>query len=178
MAFLRLACQLDQWLPYDLKAEVSFAQSRNVYLRLSIRQLVIRYAMFAAIATVANLGVQRLVLSATSGWYIAALMSGTLVGLVVKYRLDKRWIFFDDRHGLRNETRTFSLYTLTGVGTTALFWGSETLFWLLGQTHTMREVGAVLGLTAGYVLKYNLDHKFVFNKTDDTHSRSLDSQSE
>ena len=53
--------------------------------------------MFAAIATVANLGVQRLVLSATSGWYIAALMSGTLVGLVVKYRLDKRWIFFNNQ---------------------------------------------------------------------------------
>lgn len=137
---------------------------------------MVRYAVFAAIATLANLGVQRLVLLATGGWYIAALMAGTLVGLVVKYRLDKRWIFFDDQRGFRSETRTFSLYTLTGVGTTALFWGSETLFWLLGQKQTMREIGAILGLTVGYVIKYNLDYSFVFRKTDGKSTDSSDSQ--
>lgn len=134
-----------------------------------------RYAAFAVIATVANLGVQRLVLLATNGWYVAALMAGTLVGLVVKYRLDKKWIFFDHRTGFRSETMTFGLYTLTGVGTTALFWGSETLFWLFGQTQTMREIGAVLGLTVGYVIKYNLDYRFVFHKTDGASKDGSDS---
>ena len=66
---------------------------------------------------------------------------------------------------LREETRKFGLYTLTGVGTTAIFWGSETLFWLLGRTQGMRETGAVLGLTIGYVIKYNLDYRFVFGRT-------------
>lgn len=147
-------------------------------MRLSIRQLVMRYAAFAGIATFANLGVQRFILSATGGWYIAALMAGTLVGLVVKYLLDKRWIFFDDRRDLRSETRTFGLYTLTGVGTTALFWGSETLFWLLGQTQTMREIGAVLGLTAGYVIKYNLDYRFVFRQPEAASNNNSDGQHE
>lgn len=133
-------------------------------MRLTLRQLVIRYAAFAVFATFANLGVQRAVLAGTDGLYVPALLAGTLVGLVLKYILDKRWIFFDDRVGLRNETRTFSLYALTGVGTTALFWSSETLFWLIGQTQMMREFGAVLGLTAGYVIKYNLDYRFVFRK--------------
>lgn len=133
-----------------------------------------RYAVFAAIATLANLGVQRLVLLTTSGWYVAALMAGTLVGLIVKYRLDKRWIFFDVRRDFRSETRTFGLYTLTGVGTTALFWSFETIFWLLGQTQTMREIGAIIGLTVGYVLKYNLDYRFVFRKTDGASTDSSD----
>lgn len=140
-------------------------EAEKSHLRLSTRQLVFRYAAFAVIATFANLGAQRLVWAATEGWYVPALMTGTLVGLVVKYWLDKRWIFFDNRRGIRGETRTFGLYTLTGVGTTALFWGSETLFWVIGQSQIMRETGAVLGLTAGYVIKYNLDKRFVFQET-------------
>jgi putative flippase GtrA len=130
------------------------------------------------IATFANLGAQRFILSATGGWYFAALMAGTLVGLVVKYRLDKRWIFFDDRRDLRSETRIFGLYTLTGVGTTFLFWGCETLFWLVGQTEIMREMGAALGLTFGYVIKYKLDYRFVFPKTDAAFEDRSNGQSE
>lgn len=135
---------------------------RIARLPLSLGQLVIRYAAFAVIATLANLGTQRLVLAGTGGWYVLALGAGTGVGLVVKYALDKRWIFHDMRGALREETRKFSLYILTGVATTAIFWGSETAFWMIGQTQAMREVGAVLGLTVGYVIKYNLDYRFVF----------------
>jgi putative flippase GtrA len=124
-----------------------------------------RYALFAVIATIANLGMQRFVISATSGLYVPALMAGTLIGLLVKYILDKRWIFFDVSQKIGDETRKFGFYTLTGVATTAIFWGSETLFWLIGKTHTMREVGAVLGLTLGYAVKYNLDRRFVFEQT-------------
>lgn len=127
--------------------------------------LIIRYAAFAAVATLANLGAQRAVfalLSEGQARLAAALVCGTGAGLVVKYLLDKRWIFHDRLRPIGDETRTFSLYTLTGVGTTALFWGAESLFWLLWQTREMRELGAVLGLTAGYVIKYNLDKRFVF----------------
>lgn len=127
--------------------------------------LIIRYGAFAGIAVLANLGAQRAVFALLPGTplrLVAALVCGTGAGLVVKYLLDKRWIFHDRARPLRDETRMFTLYTLTGVGTTALFWGSESLFWLLWQTHAMRELGAVLGLTAGYVIKYNLDKRFVF----------------
>ena len=147
-------------------------------MHLTFRQLVIRYAAFAVIATFVNLVVQRLVLEGTEGWYVSALMAGTAVGLVLKFLLDKRWIFFDDGRKFRDETRKFGLYTLTGVGTTAIFWGSETLFWLIGESQRMREIGAVLGLTVGYVIKYKLDYRFVFKKVDTTDTERSDGQNQ
>lgn len=131
---------------------------------MSSAVLAVRYAFFAALATLVNLAVQRLVLLAgqTAFSYLIALGAGTLAGLVVKYLLDKRWIFGDREGGLRAHGRKFSLYTAMGIVTTALFWGTETLFWLLGHTQAMRELGALLGLTLGYFVKYRLDRRFVF----------------
>ena len=128
------------------------------------RTLVWRYALFAVIATIANLGTQRFVLSVGEGTAIftAAVGVGTLMGLVVKYILDKRWIFQDHCIGLKAHSQKFTLYTAMGLVTTAIFWGSETLFWILWQTDVMREIGAILGLSVGYVIKYNLDRRFVF----------------
>jgi putative flippase GtrA len=126
--------------------------------------LILRYAAFAVVATVANLAIQRAVLQfgETGVHFAAAVGAGTIVGLVIKYVLDKRWIFFDVETGVKNHSRKFSLYTAMGLVTTAIFWGTETAFWLIWQTDMMRELGAVLGLSVGYVVKYNLDRRFVF----------------
>ena len=123
-----------------------------------------RYAAFAVVATLANLATQRLVLGAGEGGSRLALAigAGTLAGLVVKYLLDKRWIFEDRETGLAAHGRKFTLYTAMGLATTALFWGAEAGFWLLWRTDLAREAGAVLGLTLGYVVKYRLDRRFVF----------------
>jgi len=131
---------------------------------VTLRMLILRYAGFAALATLANLAVQRLVLQAgdTGLHFAAAVGAGTLIGLVIKYLLDKRWIFADPAAGLRNHGRKFTLYTAMGLVTTAIFWGTETAFWLAWQTEAMRELGAVIGLGIGYVVKYNLDRRFVF----------------
>ncbi|WP_372674938.1 GtrA family protein [Aquicoccus sp.] len=131
---------------------------------MTFRTLVLRYAAFAVIATVANLAAQRLVLQLgdTGGHFALAVGAGTIVGLVTKYLLDKRWIFLDVETGVKSHGRKFSLYTAMGVVTTAIFWGTETAFWLIWQTDLMRELGAVLGLSVGYVVKYNLDRRFVF----------------
>ena len=80
----------------------------------------------------------------------------------MKYALDKRWIFFDQVRGVSAQSRQFLLYSTMGLVTTVIFWGSETLFWLIWRTDLMRELGAVLGLTVGYVTKYQLDKRFVF----------------
>ncbi|MDU8912342.1 GtrA family protein [Aestuariicoccus sp. MJ-SS9] len=124
--------------------------------------LILRYAGFAALATLANLGAQRLVLWLDDGWFVPALMFGTAVGLVLKYALDKTWIFHDAPRPWRDEGRVFTLYTATGIGTTLLFWGFETAFWMIWQTHPMRELGALIGLALGYLVKFNLDRRFVF----------------
>lgn len=126
-------------------------------------RLVAVYAAFAVLATLANLAAQRVVLGLTGPWgYWAALVTGTGVGLVVKYALDKRYIFVDRATGLAAHSKRFSLYTLMGVATTAIFWGLESLFWYLFATDTAREAGAVLGLAIGYVVKYRLDRAYVF----------------
>jgi putative flippase GtrA len=124
----------------------------------------VRYAGFAVVATLANLATQRLVLrfSADPMGFVLAVGAGTIAGLFVKYILDKRWIFFDQTTGLAAHGRKFSLYTLMGLVTTAIFWATETAFWWIWQTDAMRETGAVLGLTVGYVVKYRLDRRFVF----------------
>lgn len=131
---------------------------------MSALALTLRYVAFAVVATAGNLATQRLVLQLAdpSLAFHLALLAGTLVGLVIKYVLDKRWIFADAARGLAAHGRRFSLYTLMGVATTAIFWGSETLFWLTWGTHAAREIGAVLGLSVGYFAKYQLDRRYVF----------------
>ena len=128
--------------------------------------ITIKYILFATIATLANLGIQRIVLSFgnTFDLIFAAIFSGTLAGLLLKFWLDKRWVFTErsrsDREG--DSRLEFVLYTLTGVITTLLFWGTELVFWWVWQTDRMRELGAVIGLGVGYLLKYQLDKRFVF----------------
>ncbi|WP_238367986.1 GtrA family protein [Mesobacterium pallidum] len=131
-------------------------------------KLVLLYTLFAVIATLANLGTQRLVIgeALTGPRFIAGLVLGTGVGLVIKYILDKRWIFDDRETGAKAHTKKFAGYTLMGVATTAIFWGFEAAFWYATESHAMRELGAVIGLGIGYVTKYRLDRAFVFTRTE------------
>jgi putative flippase GtrA len=113
------------------------------------RALILRYAAFAVLAVAANLATQRLILGGAEvdgTRFAVALGAGTLVGLAVKYVLDKRWIFYDETRGARAQGRQFFLYSLMGVATTAIFWVTETAFWLVWGTDFAREAGAVLGL--------------------------------
>lgn len=131
-------------------------------------RLSLAYAAFAVMATVANLVGQAVVhavippsgVGSLSYW--VALGFGTGVGLVVKYLLDKRFIFADRSTGLAAHGRRFSLYTLMGVATTAIFWGVQTLSFAVFGTETMLYVGGFIGLAIGYVVKYRLDRRFVF----------------
>lgn len=127
-------------------------------------QIALRYAAFAVIATLANLGAQRVVLAVVDarGELAAAILAGTAVGLAVKYVLDKRWIFFDASTGIAAHGKRFTLYTAMGVITTLIFWGFETGFWFIWRTDLLREAGAVIGLAIGYFVKYELDRRFVF----------------
>lgn len=131
---------------------------------LASTPLAISYGIFALIATVANIGAQDLVTRLYSGpWHIAtSMIVGTGVGLVVKYLLDKRYIFRFKAHSVAHDTQTFALYTLMGLLTTAVFWGFEWGFHLAFETKEMRYLGAVIGLTIGYLAKYHLDKRFVF----------------
>ena len=54
------------------------------------------------------------------------------------------------------------LYSCMGVFTTVIFWGTETGFNAVFESSNAKYIGAVIGLTIGYIMKYFLDRKFVF----------------
>ncbi len=122
------------------------------------------YALLAAIATATNIGAQAGFLLVYSGVYAIALsiMLGTGIGLIVKYVLDKRYIFRFKAENTAHDSKVFMLYASTGLITTAVFWGFELSFHALFGTDQMRYLGGVIGLAIGYVTKYELDKRFVF----------------
>lgn len=128
-------------------------------------RLACRYALFAGLATALNLATQILYLAILPGGQLAIALSiaaGTATGLVGKFLLDRRWIFASEPSSASATLQTFSLYTFTGLATTLLFWAVEYAFHLCFGTDRMRYLGAVIGLAAGYALKYRLDARFVF----------------
>ena len=130
------------------------------------KKKVALYIIFAIIATISNLSTQRLILSINKSnlFFLISLVFGTLVGLLIKFFLDKNWIFFDNTRGLKSQGKKFVIYTAMGIFSTVIFWGTETIFWLIWQKDNMRELGAILGLLVGYIIKYRLDKNFVFEK--------------
>ena len=118
---------------------------------------------FALLQFFCNLAIQRLFLSHNIGAnFFNALIAGTFIGLLVKYFLDRRYIFKDFVNDSDNSFKQFFIYSVNGILTTLVFWFSETLFYLINNSHFFREVGAIIGLTIGYILKYRLDKKYVF----------------
>ncbi len=170
--------------------------------RLTGREIAVRYAGFALLAMLCNLGVQRLALAALGrgepvafgwapdmlDWFLhdvlavvragggwraelsgplalsIAIACGTGAGLVLKYLLDKRWIFKDRSSGAAAHGRRFALYTLMGGSTTVIFWGMQTSCFMIWGTQTMLMIGGGLGLAIGYLVKYQLDKRFVFDR--------------
>lgn len=126
--------------------------------------LVIRYSIFAAIATLANILSQSVAAGIYRGRYelYFSMLAGTLIGLIVKYVLDKKYIFYYTTGNLVADGQKFILYSLMGVLTTFVFWGTELSFDFIFASRSMRYTGAAIGLCVGYWLKYQLDKRFVF----------------
>lgn len=122
------------------------------------------YALFALISISVNLITQWPFFRFFSGpWVLyAALASGTFTGLVTKYMLDKRWIFYYQPASKQDNVFKFALYSLMGVVTTIIFWGMESAFFYLFDFSASQYAGGALGLTVGYTFKYFLDKRFVF----------------
>lgn len=132
----------------------------------SAARIAVTYVVLAAIAIVANIGAQDLFLRLYSGPHdiVLSVAMGTGVGLIVKYVLDKRFIFGFEADDAAHDARVFALYTVMGLATTAIFWAFEFGFAQIFGTHAMRYAGGVLGLSLGYYTKYQLDKRFVFRR--------------
>ncbi len=129
------------------------------------RMHLLRYAGFAVAAIFINLLNQNAVLSwLGQHWFgiYVAIFFGNAAGLVFKFIADKYWVFDDVDPSLVANSKKFALYAFFGVFTTLLFWGFELAFHYAFQSVVMTNVGAVLGLCVGYVIKYNLDKHVTF----------------
>lgn len=91
-----------------------------------------------------------------------AMFIGTLAGLIVKYILDKKYIFFHTPKSKKDDGKKFILYSLMGVFTTFIFWGFEIGFDYAFSDENAKYFGAIIGLCIGYITKYFLDKKYVF----------------
>lgn len=133
---------------------VAFSRSR----------LVFWYTLFAVVSMAANLGSQKLAYDLYQAAYAVpiSVCVGTGVGLVVKYLLDKAWIFRYEHRSVAHGVRTFTLYVAMGLATTFVFWAVEFAADALFHGEAARLAGGALGLTIGYVVKYQLDKRFVF----------------
>ena len=81
---------------------------------------------------------------------------------IVKYILDKKYIFQFQTTDIKEDSFKFILYSLMGILTTLIFWGFELTFNSLLSFESVKYFGAIIGLSIGYITKYQLDKKYVF----------------
>jgi putative flippase GtrA len=125
----------------------------------------VRYVAFAIFATMANLITQELVFRAAAVAPLTlSILAGTASGFILKYTLDKRWVFEDPYTSHRQEVRKVTLYGAFSVLTTLIFWGVEVASWAIWRTNLAKYTGAILGLAIGYAAKFVLDRSFVFTE--------------
>jgi len=127
----------------------------------------IKYILFATISTLFNLLFQYIsfLIYKGAGSLYVAMFVGTLAGLVIKYILDKKFIFYHIVEDKKDDAKKFALYSLMGVFTTIIFWGSEIAFDSFSNDPNAKYLGAIIGLSIGYIIKYFLDKKYVFIHT-------------
>ncbi|MCD6116156.1 GtrA family protein [bacterium] len=128
--------------------------------------IVAKYIFFAIISMGVNILTQHLVLLAYGGAYslYTAMACGTIAGFVIKYILDKRYIFYYTSRSHFDTVKKFILYSLNGVVTTGVFWCTEIGFDLVLKNSSAKYYGAVVGLSVGYLAKYWMDKRIVFGK--------------
>lgn len=129
-------------------------------------RLSLTYTILALIATGANIASQDIATRLYQGAYAITLsiLIGTGIGLLVKYILDKKYIFQFKANGIKHDSHTFLLYCLMGIFTTLVFWLFEYGFNAWFNSKEGRYLGAVIGLAIGYLIKYQLDKRYVFKQ--------------
>ena len=76
--------------------------------------------------------------------------------------MDKVYIFKYDSANIYDYSKNFIAYIITGIFTTLIFWSFEFSFYILFDDEIAKYIGAIIGLSIGYTVKYILDKNFVF----------------
>lgn len=149
----------------------NFSNKNRILMELYIRmanthaiKVALLYSLFAIVAIFINILAQDISNHLYTGLFstFVSIIVGTAAGLVVKYILDKKYIFKYKAENVKQDGKVFILYTAMGIVTTVIFWGFEFGFDAIFHTKQMRYVGGIIGLIIGYVCKYYLDKRFVF----------------
>ena len=85
--------------------------------------------------------------------------------MIVKYQLDKKYIFRFCTRNATHDMHTFAIYSAMGIVSTFVFWSFEFGFQAIFETKEMRYAGGVIGLSIGYFIKYQMDKRFVFRQS-------------
>ena len=127
-------------------------------------KIAVLYTLFAVLSTAINIGSQMLSIWIYKGPLSVeiSILVGTVMGLPLRYFLEKRYIFNFTSKNLVHDGKLFVFYSAMGVITTLIFWGTEYTFHIIYDTDFMRYLGGVFGLSIGFYVKYQLDKKYVF----------------
>jgi putative flippase GtrA len=132
---------------------------------LATHVIFLRYVLFAVVSSLTNLASQEMVIRLVPlAPLMVSVLTGTGIGFLAKYALEKRWIFLDSYDGHTDEIRKIFVYGVFGIATTFLFWGIELGAWRVWQTTGAKYAGAAIGLLLGNWLKYTLDRRYVFRR--------------
>jgi putative flippase GtrA len=135
--------------------------------------MIILYLVFAALTIALNLGVftfckwflEKNITAEKYQIYIKyfSKLAGIAAGFVVKYALDKIYVFDDISQNVAEEVKKVGIYGLFSVFTTVLlFLISEVIERNVNWKHKT-HIAWLIGLIVGYVIKFFLDKTFVFN---------------
>lgn len=87
---------------------------------------------------------------------------GLFVGFVIKYLLDKKYVFNDGYENRKAETKKAGLYAFMSILCTILSVGITGSFKIVVGVQFAKRIGWFLGLLFGYTAKFFLDKKYVF----------------
>lgn len=140
------------------------------------------YISFAVLATLINIGIQKgmelfcgefllwkfyntLIYMNSKISYGLILQMGiaTIISFIFKYIVDKLIIFKDRTSYFSNaHFKQVLFYGFFAIFTTLIFWTAELSFKKFFMFPNSQYVGAVIGLSIGYTVKFLLDRKYVF----------------
>lgn len=131
---------------------------------MELARLTLIYSLITIFAIAVNILCQALMIMLYKDIYAIqiSVLVGTVVGLPIKYLLEKRYVFQFKSENWNHDRQTLIMYTFMGIFTTAVFISVEFTFHMVFNTDLMRFIGGAIGLIIGNVIKYHLDKRYVF----------------
>lgn len=90
---------------------------------------------------------------------------GLFSGFVLKYLLDKKFVFNDGYENRKTETKKAGMYALMSLLCTVISIGITAFVKYTFGPERAKDIGWFLGLLIGYTLKFYLDKRYVFKQS-------------